>query len=135
VKGTGTQLYTSIILDDLLRSFKSNELKIYIKSSRKTLGLYSERLFMLIRFPLPIKDYLFSCVLKDGTSNNWRVGLLPILPGYFPHKSIKYSQKNFITQDFTENSKTISIKNWVTPGFGILYVLEYRHRLFANSQE
>jgi hypothetical protein len=134
-KGAGSQLYTAIILDDLLRSFKSNELKIYIKCSSKTIGLYSERLYTLTRFTLPVKYYLFTCVLKDGTSNNWKVSLLPILPGYFPRKSIKYSQKNFVTQNSTENSKTISINNWVTPGFGLLYVLEYKHLLFANTQE
>ncbi|MDR1644180.1 MAG: hypothetical protein LBT59_31170 [Clostridiales bacterium] len=125
-------IYSKIVLDQLLQSLKSNKVRINIKTVRKYNGIYSNSLYVLNRIPYSVKKYVFTCVLKDDTSKQWAVKLLPILPGYFPSESSEYSKQNFIKQDASPSSKTITITDWVTPGFGILYALEYKGLLFSK---
>ncbi|MDR1642642.1 MAG: hypothetical protein LBT59_23375 [Clostridiales bacterium] len=131
-QGSGSMIHSKIVLDQLLQSFKSNKARIHIKTFFKYNSIHSNNLYVLFRIPYPVKKYVFTCVLRDDTSKQWDVKLLPILPGYFSLESDEYSKQNFIKQDASLSSKTITITDWVTPGFGILYALEYKGLLFSK---
>ncbi|MDR1644178.1 MAG: hypothetical protein LBT59_31160 [Clostridiales bacterium] len=132
LQGFRRNLKTSIDISELLRSYNTNEFKIVTKSSRQS-PVLSNVIYLLIRFNNPVKKYCLSCVLKEDTSINWQIAMLPILPGYFINTSNKYSDNNFLELVEAENSKSIFIANWVTPGFGILYDITRKHPLPANS--
>jgi hypothetical protein len=119
--GNGDFLKTAIVLDELLQRYEENSVKVKIKSKQKYSPIMSNHMYMLNRIHYPVKGYVFSCVLSAETPKQWELQLLPILPA-----------KTFLRQNELPRSKSISIYDWVTPGHGVLYALEYVGSLEFN---